>query len=671
LLVTDVDPVAHLTAWPYVKLPRRAGIWHSNVVSSDLDSSRPSASFGDRALAWLSCGLPFVVAVSRAASSGQWRDDVAAVRDLGLVGLGLGGGVTTTLTQLASLLPLGSVTYRAALVSCVALLVATRVLYALSRNALRTLDADGPKNASGAPRWLAPILASVATLIAGLSPAWQREATVGGGAMVATALALGSLAVALRVVHGADPTLGRGRQVVLLGLLFGGLLAESQTGALATALAVVAMLVIHRVVQGKKGGLIAPRRSLHVALGASVLVALLLFAPALIRPMAPEAWLNLGFTGSMGSLSGLDAAATRTTALSAWLVEIGLVSAVGAGVGVVAATIRRSGRWLAGPLCVYLLADVLFPARNAALIADDLLTPLRLLALGSLSLLSAVGVFAVVGALARMRLPTARPAAVLLVMFHVMLVALTSEESKRSSDRSEQFAAEEWSDVAVGGLRPAATIVVHDPALAFRAWASRVSRGDRPDVLIVPASLLGRGRLTADLAGRERAIEPVIRSYALTGVPGEFELSRLADVRPLFIEYQQGWSARIVKHLTVEGMWLEYAPQPLGKSDRKELRDASLGQIRRTLAVLEAPGHWDPATSKVVADALRRQARVMIDLGDRPLAGEFLTRGRELVPHEARATPASPYMAMARLDLELAAIQARTRQAPKTPRKRR
>lgn len=619
----------------------------------------------------MSCGLPFVAAVSRAASAGQWRDDVSAVRDIGLVGLGLGGGLTTAFTQMASLLPLGSLTYRAALVSCVALLVATRVLYGLSRGALRALDADGAEHATGAPGWLAPVLAAVATSIAGLSPAWQREATVGGGAMVATALALGTLALAIRVGYAREPGLGRGRHVVFMGLAFGALVAESLTGALSTGVAIVAMVAVHRVVQGKKGRLLAPRRSLQLALAAASVAALLLMAPAMIRPLAPHVWLDLGHHASASALSGLDAAASRSTALSAWLSEIGLVCVAGAGFGVAAASLRRAGRWLVAPLCIFLVADVLFPARTAALIADDVLTPVRLLALGSLSLLSAVGVFAVVGALARMRLPTARPAAVLLVMFHVMLVALTSEESKRSADRSVQFAAEEWTDVAVGELRPASTILVRDPALAFRAWASRVTRGERPDVLVVPSTLLGRGRLTADLAARERAIEPVIRSYALTGAPGEFELSRLADVRPVLIEHQPGWPKRIVKHLTIDGMWLDYAPQPLGKSDRKELHEASLGPLSRLLVVLEEPGRWDPASSKVVADALRRQARVLIDLGDRRLAGEFLTRGRQLVPDETLATPASPYLAMARLDLKLAAIQARAKRGKPGGRKRR
>ncbi|MEO7328759.1 MAG: hypothetical protein ABI193_09290, partial [Minicystis sp.] len=53
----------------------------------------------DRALRLISTVLPFGLAVLRAAPTSQWRDDLPAVRDLGLVAVGVGGGLSTRVTQ--------------------------------------------------------------------------------------------------------------------------------------------------------------------------------------------------------------------------------------------------------------------------------------------------------------------------------------------------------------------------------------------------------------------------------------------------------------------------------------------------------------------------------------------------------------------------------------------
>ncbi|HVY44250.1 MAG TPA: hypothetical protein VHB21_00165, partial [Minicystis sp.] len=75
----------------------------------------PGRSWLDRGFALSAAALAFGLAVSRAASTGQWRDDLPAVRDLGLVAVGVGGGVSTLATQALALLPLGPRAFRAAL----------------------------------------------------------------------------------------------------------------------------------------------------------------------------------------------------------------------------------------------------------------------------------------------------------------------------------------------------------------------------------------------------------------------------------------------------------------------------------------------------------------------------------------------------------------------------
>jgi hypothetical protein len=243
---------------------------------------------------------------------------------------------------------------------------------------------------------------------------------------------------------------------------------------------------------------------------------------------------------------------------------------------------------------------------------------------------SALGVYEVTSFLLRTRLPMARSAAVLVVVFHLTLIALTSEEAAFAADRSEQLAAEAWADDALGRLEPRSAILVRSPALAWRLWAARLTRGERPDVLVIPVPLLGKGNVASSLIAADRELEPLLRSYALTGSPNEFSLSKIADVRPLHVEFDAAWPPRLISHLTVDGLWLEYAPQPLGPSDRKLSTATSLVPLRRVFAAIGATTIPDAPTSNVVATTLRTHASVLGALGDREAADVFLERIDEL-----------------------------------------
>jgi hypothetical protein len=236
------------------------------------------------------------------------------------------------------------------------------------------------------------------------------------------------------------------------------------------------------------------------------------------------------------------------------------------------------------------------------------------------------------------KLPMARSGAVLLVVFHVTLVALSSEEAGYVADRGTQYAAEEWTDGALGRLEPSSAILVSSPAVAFRLWAARLLRGERPDVVIVPSHLLHRGRVAMSLIAAEPELEPLLRSHALSGGPSEYALSKLADVRPLHVEFDRTWSKRLVSHLAVDGFWLEYAPQPLGQSDRKLSTTASLLPIRRVMTAIATPVLPDTATASVVAATLRDQSTVLAVLGEHDAAQAFLDEVGRIAPNDAGVT---------------------------------
>jgi hypothetical protein len=607
-------------------LPGPAALWHEGDVAQRVSRApdpAPSAPWLDAGLALVATWVPFGLAVARAASAGQWRDDLPAVRDLGLVAVGVGGGLSTLAAQTLSLLPLGPRTFRAALGSALALALASRLLYGLVR---RALAAAGPSPRLGAA------LAAIATLTAALSPTWQREGTVGGGAMIAAALVLAALSLGVRAATapgGFTP-----RALLALGALTGAAFAESPPAALAIA-AVTAALAAARSLDPAAARLPRPDPRVLAAAGATaVLTAGLLLAPLALRPLAPRAWVDVGRALSAASVGALDGTGARATALGAWVQEVGFVSLAIAAFGAGTALLRARLRPLIAPVLALVLLDTLLPARAAGVLSADPLTTLRSLALAALALASALGIFEVVRRILRAGFPLARPAAVLVVVFHLTLVALTSEEAGFSTDRSEQMAAEAWADEAFGRLAPRSAILVRSPAIAWRLWAARLTRGERPDVVVIPIPLLDKGRVAASLIASERELEPLLRSYALTGEPTEFGLSKVADVRPLHVELDPVWSKRLISHLRLDGLWLEFAAQPLGPSDRKQSSAAATAPLRRVMATIAAATVPESPTALVLATTLRGEASVLNALGERDAADLVLGRLEELAARD-------------------------------------
>ncbi len=594
----------------------------------------PGAKWLERVLGVVACALPFGLALARTASSGQWRDDVSAVRDVGLVAVGLGGGVSTVVTQALGLLPLGSLAFRAAFGSALALALAARLLYGLT---LRLLAATSP----WAPA-LRAVLAAIATLTAALSPTWQREATVGGGAMIAVVLALGTLAAALRVAPVGAPirTGTPARAWIALGALVGAAFAESPPTALALVAALTAFFAAGRlsvpwlrIVPGAIAWRSPQRRVVAASIAAAAATAVLLAAPLLLRPLAPRAWVDVGRALSSSSLAALDVAGPRTTALAAWIGEVGVVSLAIAAFGLVMSVLAGRTRSLGLALGVLVAFDSLLPARVAGVLAADPLTALRSLAVAAIGVASAAGVHRFVAALLRARVPMARSGAVLVVVFHLTLVALASEEASFSADRSQQVGAEEWADAALGAIEPSSAVLVRSPSIAWRLWAARITRGERPDVVVVPIPLLSRGRVASSLVAADRSLEPLLRDFALSGAPSEFALSKVADARPLHVELDRAWSRRLVTHLAIRGPWLQYAAQPLGPSDRRMALGTAvpLQRLLRTLSESSVP---DASTGAVVAATLRGHAAVLDVLGEADAAQAYLDRIGPLLPKD-------------------------------------
>lgn len=650
-------------------------------------SGRP---WSDRVGALVVTALPAAAALSRLSHAPAWQDDVAVLRDVALVGVGAGGGVSTALTQVAGALPIGTLSFRAGLVSVVALAAASRLGFAVALRLLRAGD-------RGDAAWLAPAFAAIAVCGAALSPSVQLEATVAGGATVAAALVLGAIALAARAVDpGRDAA--RGRDVASAGVLVGAALAERPLAAAAALAAVLALLFTHRVVgrladraaaatrrigallrtawrmtreliarrtgsasstggPGDRAGAPEPaaRRTRPamvpgraISLGASLagVAALVAALPALVRPVAPLRALDLGF----GALPAGDGASAVVTALAAWRGELGWTPLALAALGAVVLAARASTRPGAAALAALVAIDALVPAPLGGATIADPGAALRTLAIVALAALAAIGLHEGVARLLRARVPYARPAAILLVAFQATLVALASEQSSHVADRSAQRGGEEWLDASRAALEARAVVLARGPSKAARLWAAQIVGGYRPDLLVTASDLLPRPGVATELLAREPRSQALVRATALRGEPDEFSLSELADARPLHVEPDRRWDARTASHVELDGMWVRFAPHPIGRTDRKRSAEESMAPLARVLAAVDPVQPPDPATAAVVADTVREQALVLARLGETDTARALAVASRRLGPTTSVGSPAAAVL-LATLEL--------------------
>ena len=580
--------------------------------------------------------LPVLAATVRGASTSQWRDDVAMLRGAGLLVGQPYGTPSAWLTSAALLLPGGPAHFRGAMVSA----LASGLAGALVVHQVRKLTAAG-----GAPPLVQLALALIASLTFTLSPTVQGEATIAGGTTLAVALGLAVLA--LGAGSGATP-----RRFVQ-GAVFALLLAESAPAAAAVACcgAAHALLTRHR-----------PERTALVALlaGFSVPTVLLVVGVAL-RPLSPSLWVDVGRGLFAGGLSPLDVETMRLRALPTWMADVGVFPVLTGAAGVVAVIARPSLRVLGAPLAILLLPDLLVPVARTSLLTADPLGAMRGLSVASFAILGAAALQTTVAVLSRSRLPFAKGIIVLVLAFSAAITAIASEEATLRVDRSSARSAEAFTDEALERLPPRALVLVRSDATAYRLWAARLVRGQRPDVTVIPVPLLTRGRVAQRALAEEPASAALLRDLSARGAPGEYALSALADARPLFVELDPGWDRALASHTAPSHLWLRFASQPLGPSDRRALQggqDTSRARVRGALtpASSEDGGYPDlssEATLEVLSERAREEVAAAALVGDAESARRSLAALSELREEDTFAATARTRLATARRGLDL------------------
>ncbi len=614
--------------------------------------------------AWLAFVLPLSVALWNASPAPSWRDDPAALRVLGFAP-GLQGIVSTALGQLTLLLPVGSRLLRASLVGGLALGLAGFVVFRITH---RMLGASARTPRLNAALSLTGAFGTVSCV------AWLEEATVVGGSVVAAALALVAFWVltASRSPHeGADVrrTLVGG---ALVALTF---LENVWAGASAVVLVVAA---------GWAHGAQPSRRATLGFAGGFVGVAVLALLPSLLRPLAPSEGarshaelIGIGPGGNglrevaasavekadRPAVAGAEASRGGDTAsaagpvpedllgplgapLATHLSELGALFCLAGLFGLVFALASRRHRAAALPWVLPIAVDLAWPRGEALGLAAEARTALHLVALVGIAPLAMLAIQSFAVFAHRLGLFAARPIAVLTVVLTTTSVLAGAEDSTQLLDQKSDHGAQAWTDEVLSSLPSRSLVVVRTEPVAWRLWAA-TSSGVRPDLVVVPMPLLGRGSVAARLLEVEPELALLVRELSVSGLPSEQALTVLSDARPLFVEVDPEWDHRLLEHMTPGPFLARFAPHALGRSDRREALGKSRVPFVRVLDVARRGIRPDRATLTVLDRGGRDQVELLRALGDKKEAAAMEQQLAEVgealgVPSQEDTTKLAP-----------------------------
>ncbi len=142
--------------------------------------------------------------------------------------------------------------------------------------------------------------------------------------------------------------------------------------------------------------------------------------------------------------------------------------------------------------------------------------------------------------------------------FGAVLALAASFQFVRSLDAST-LASFVDTDVFDDGLRrslPARSIVlVQNPQTIFRYWGGEAEELNRPDVTMIPLPLLSYPKLVDRYVRDEPELKPLLRNYVLDGALSAPELQSLAALRPVYVEMDVRTTQELMDLLVPEHLY--------------------------------------------------------------------------------------------------------------------
>jgi hypothetical protein len=192
-------------------------------------------------------------------------------------------------------------------------------------------------------------------------------------------------------------------------------------------------------------------------------------------------------------------------------------------------------------------------------------------------------------------------------------------------------ATDEVDDAGRRALPPRAVLVAHQPQTVFRFWGGEASERLRPDVSLVPMPFLGYPGTVESLVRRDPSLTPLLRAVMLHGTLRESELQSLAAERPVLVELDVRVPQALYGTLVPRGLYYEVLADGATAMDRRAGR-AQRNEVRaRLLERLGSALHgW--GTREALLWSLYCDALYDAGTGDRVAARESVALARSLAP---------------------------------------
>lgn len=593
-----------------------------------------------------SFAMPFALA-ALCAGNGMGFYDSPELASSG-AGLGVthppGHPLFVVAAALASLVPLGAVAFRIALLSALCLGTLGLLAYGVARALVARVggDALGPRASA--------VLSLAGSLTATLGPATLRQATRAEVYALAALLALSLLALAER--GGAAAWRARaGALTLALG-------AANHHFIALTAAPMLGTVVLVRWREARASAATAERALLPwrtlvawaalFGLGLLPYVLLPLRADASASLPRPHALIEIFETASArvfakntgASVPG--SASARGLDVLDWLGEtltpFGLLFAAG-GLYLAARTPgarRQAGRLSTLVLVVCAARAWLGFVRNNPDAAGYLVPAVAALGIASAA-------FAAGSARALAQAPPSpegpsRSARILLVVLLVggptLLPAYLAYASVRATAVDRSYAPEVLALTALRDLPPRAFAFVYDPQTIFRLRYAQLVEGERPDVTVVPEPLLGYPGMIPWLLAREPALGPLMTHYILRPERGFSPriLSELATRRPVALEIDPRNVVASVGVLLPRGPFAQVMPEPTTLASVRGAAAAHFTRIDQLAALLERESSARALFTEALLWRCYNDALFFAARGARPEARRAAARALELAP---------------------------------------
>lgn len=508
---------------------------------------------------------------------------------------------------LFSLLPLGTVSMRYALGSCVLLGALSVLVFELAQRAMPNLS-----------RAKAP-LALLLALTFAVSPPVQLEAQIPGGALLGTTLVLG---FCFALTSTEVP--------ISLVTLLGGLAfcQEPILGLMCCAALLLSPLPYN--LQAHDPSTSPSARAMGAWAQNKVPALLGLTAgllPLLVRVMATYVGGRERVT--LGPILGDDALVTRHSIMVFVRNEVGLIVLALALVGLMVLW-RAQKRML-------MLYGALLVLSALALYWGAPFGPLRfgataLVLLSTLFILAYCTIFAGIDRIFHAPIPFAKASGILSLLFLTAIPLRMLDESDSRLNAYRTDVTSTWEDLAFDALPAKALVLVRDRRLWTRTQAASAAGTLRSDLSIVPTTALD-SRAGAEVLLREPALGPLLRDILLGGAPTELTLSTLAQTRPVCVEFAHTWSQSLSKHLLPVGLFMQYEAEPRGLSERKIALDNQVVLRDRLARALTHDA--DPELAQLTIRALRLRAISTALTGERASTVRALEDLRVFAPNDA------------------------------------